>query len=81
MTKVCKLKKALYRLKQSPRAWFGKFTQMMKILGYKQWNGDHTLFYQHSTSGKVSILIVLVDDIIITGTYKGANAELEKHIA
>ena len=81
MTKVCKLNKALYELKQSPRAWVGKFTQTMKILGYKHYNGDHTLFYQHSTSGKVSILIVYVDDIIIIGTDKEANVKLEKHLA
>ena len=53
----------------------------MKILGYKQYHGDHTLFYQHSTSGKVSILIVYVDDIIITGTDTEANTTLEKHLA
>ena len=29
---VCKLKKALYGLKESPRAWFGRFTKSMKFL-------------------------------------------------
>ena len=28
--KMCRLKKSLYGLKQSPRAWFKKFTQSMK---------------------------------------------------
>ena len=42
--KVCKLKRALYGLKQSPKAWFGKFSNVMKLLGYRQCNGDHTLF-------------------------------------
>ena len=32
--KVCKLKKALYRLKQSLRVWFGRFTKAMKSMGY-----------------------------------------------
>ncbi|KAH9766022.1 hypothetical protein KPL70_002047 [Citrus sinensis] len=42
--KVCKLKKSLYGLKQSPRAWFGKFTKAMVHFGYNQSNSDHTLF-------------------------------------
>lgn len=42
--KVCRLKKSLYGLKQSPRAWFGRFTQSMKAFGYSQSNADHTLF-------------------------------------
>ena len=41
---VCQLKKALYEFKQSPRAWFGKFTDAMKRYRYKQSNSDHTLF-------------------------------------
>ena len=32
--KVCKLKKALYDLKQSPRAWFTLFNIVMKDFGY-----------------------------------------------
>lgn len=32
---ACRLKKALYRLKQSPRAWFGRFTKVMMSLGFK----------------------------------------------
>ena len=41
--KVCKLKNALYWLKQSPRAWFERFAKVMKEFGYKQSQDDHTL--------------------------------------
>ncbi|CAL2237530.1 unnamed protein product [Prunus armeniaca] len=41
------LRKALYRLKQSPRAWFGRFTMAMKNNGFKQCKSDHTLFLKH----------------------------------
>nr|KYP51612.1 Retrovirus-related Pol polyprotein from transposon TNT 1-94 [Cajanus cajan] len=50
-TTVCKLKKALYGLKQSPLAWFGRFTKVMISLGFKQSQGDHTLFVKHSKVG------------------------------
>ncbi|CAL9026722.1 unnamed protein product [Prunus brigantina] len=36
---VCKLRKSLYGLKQSPRAWFGRFAASMKKFGYVQ--NDH----------------------------------------
>ena len=73
--KVCRLKKALYGLKQSPRAWFGMFTQAMVSLGYRQSQGDHTLFIKHSQNGKISLLLVYVDDMIITD-----DDEIEKKI-
>ena len=64
---VCKLNKSLYGLKQSPRAWFEKFTQSMKKQGYIQGQADHTLFTKFSHDGKVVVLIVYVDDIVLTG--------------
>lgn len=65
--KVCKLKKSLYGLKQSPRASFSRFTQVVTSRGYSQGQADHTLFFKHSRNGKIAILIVYVDDIIMTG--------------
>ena len=63
---VCKLKKAMYRLKQSPRAWFGRFTKVMVGIRYKQSQGNQTLFMKHSVSRGVTILLVYVDDIRVT---------------
>ena len=40
---VCRLWKFLYGLKQSPRAWFGRFTTFMRKIGYRQRNSDQTL--------------------------------------
>jgi hypothetical protein len=64
--KVCKLKKSLYGLKQSPRAWFYRFRRAICGMGYTQCNGDHTVFYKHKES-RITILAVYVDDIVITG--------------
>lgn len=63
---VCRLQRALYGLKQSPRAWFGRFSMAMKKYGFQQSNSDHTLFLKHQ-KGKVTVLIIYVDDMIITG--------------
>ncbi|RDY07705.1 hypothetical protein CR513_08152, partial [Mucuna pruriens] len=38
--KVCRLKKALYGFKQSPQAWFGRFTQVTISIGYRQSQDD-----------------------------------------
>nr|AAO20078.1 putative polyprotein [Oryza sativa Japonica Group] len=64
--KVLRLKKSLYGLKQSPRAWFDRFRRAMCAMDYKQCNGDHTVFYHHS-GDHITILAVYVDDMIITG--------------
>ncbi|CAL2276208.1 unnamed protein product [Prunus armeniaca] len=47
---------ALYGLKQSPRAWFGRFTMAMKNNGFKQCNSDHTLLLKHRKGKEISQL-------------------------
>jgi len=77
---VCKLEKSLYGLKQSPRAWFGRFSQFMKKVGYRQSNSDHTLFLKHQ-QGKVTALIIYVDDMVITGDDTAEIDILKKQLA
>jgi len=79
--KVCKLKKSLYGLKQSPRAWFDKFTKAVKKFGYDQCQTDHTMFVKHSSTGKKAILIVYVDDIILTGDHDEEILKLKSFLA
>ncbi|CAN6709377.1 unnamed protein product [Malus baccata var. baccata] len=79
-TGVCRLRKSLYGLKQSPRAWFGRFTQVMRRIGYYQSHSDHTLFVKRG-SGKVTALIIYVDDMIITGDDSEEMMKLEQNLA
>ena len=64
---VCKLNKALYGLKQVTRAWFERFIKIMILIGYRQSQKNHILFIKHSTLGRVIVLIVYANDIIIIG--------------
>ena len=76
--KVCRLRKSLYGLKQSLRAWFERFTKVVKGYGFVQCQSDHTLFVKHFLEGKLAILIVYVDDIILTGNHEGKIDLLKK---
>ena len=49
--------------------------------GYKQIQGDHTLFIKHSISRGVTSLIVYVDDIIVTGNDEKKNNTLKRCLA
>ena len=65
--KVCSVRKLLYGLKQSPCAWFGKFSQAVEKFGLQKSKSDHSVFYRNSNSG-IILLVVYVDDIVITGS-------------
>lgn len=57
--KVCRLKEALYGLKQSPRVWFRRFRAAMITNEYKQCHRNHTLFVKRMDR-KVAALILCV---------------------
>ncbi|XP_073121790.1 uncharacterized protein [Henckelia pumila] len=78
---VCMLKKSLYGLKQSPRAWFERFTKFVRSQDYYQGQSDHTLYTKRSNSGKISVLIVYVDDIILTGDDIEETHRLKKSLS
>ncbi|KAL0544577.1 hypothetical protein IC582_019694 [Cucumis melo] len=53
--KVCRLRKSLYGLKQSPRARFGKFSQALVRFGMQKSTSDHYVFYRRSDNGISSL--------------------------
>lgn len=62
---VCKLHKAIYGLKQAPRAWFERLASTLVKLGFNTSKCDPSLFTLTS-NGHCVIILVYVDDIIIT---------------
>ena len=74
---VCKLRRSLYGHKQAPRFWFEKFRSTLLSFSFTQSQYDSSLFLHTSTSGIV-ILLVYVNDIIITGTDCGLITKLQQ---
>ncbi|GKA82599.1 zinc finger, CCHC-type containing protein [Tanacetum coccineum] len=67
--KVYKLTKALYGLRQAPRAWNVKLDQTLKSLDFKKCNLEQAVYTKRSKNSTL-IVGVYVDDLIITGTPK-----------
>ena len=65
---LCKLRRSLYGLKQSPRAWFNRFSLVVQDFDMIQSTTDHSVFYHHSSTRQCIYLVVYVNDIVITGS-------------
>ncbi|KAM0981521.1 hypothetical protein ACFX2A_014848 [Malus domestica] len=63
---VCKFHKAIYGIKQSPRACYAKLSSVLEEVGFSKSNVDSSLFICIGSLGKLVVLIY-VDDLIITG--------------
>ncbi|MCO5575183.1 hypothetical protein L7F22_028980 [Adiantum nelumboides] len=74
--KVCKCSKALYGLKQSPRAWYEKDDPHLVKRGFYNSSTESTLYVKRE--GDVLLIVILyVDDLLITGSNKRHNAEFK----
>ena len=77
---VCKLRRSLYGLKQSPRAWFRRFSSVVQEFGMLRSEADHSVFYHHNFSSQCIYLVVYVDDIVIKGSDQEGIQRLKQHL-
>ena len=76
---ICKLEKALYALRQALRAWFDKLKGALSSWEFKNSNSDTSLFFKRVES-KIVIMLIYVDDIIITRNDSQGIAEVIKDL-
>jgi transposase InsO family protein len=66
--KVYRLHKALYGLRQAPRAWNAKLDSSLLSLGFHRSSSEHGV-YTRTRGGRRLTVGVYVDDLIITGDH------------
>lgn len=64
---VCRLIKAIYGLKQSPRAWYGRIHTFFQVHNFTRSEHDHSLFINYE---KHIILLLYVDDLVVAAPTK-----------
>ena len=72
---MCKLKRALYGLKQSPRVWQQRATEALLSAGYTQCKNDPTIFFKCEGKNRI-ILLIYVDDILAGSTASPVGSRL-----
>uniref|UniRef100_A0A803PAZ4 Reverse transcriptase Ty1/copia-type domain-containing protein n=1 Tax=Cannabis sativa TaxID=3483 RepID=A0A803PAZ4_CANSA len=73
---VCKLNKSIYGLRQAPRLWYDQLRRTLVEWNFENSKADSSLFLK-KTSKYVIIVLIYVDDIIVTGSSSG---EIEKFV-
>jgi len=76
---VCRLRKAIYGLKKSSRAWLEKSSLVISDIGFARYHSDHSVFICHTKSGSV-ILAIYVGNILPTGRDSVSLAKTKKYL-
>jgi hypothetical protein len=74
--KVLRLRKALYGLRQAPRAWNLKLNDTLKKMDFFQSEHEHAM-YRRSHGDDILLVGVYVDDLVITGSSLAAVKEFK----
>ena len=73
---MCRLKKSLYGLKQTPKAWYAKIDGFLLSLSFVRCKSDPNV-YLKLIHGSLMIIVLYVDDLLITGSSKKDIASLK----
>lgn len=76
---VCKLKRSLYGLKQASRQWNTEFSAKLIHFGFQQSVFDHCMSTMTRDTSH-TLLLVYVDDIIITGSDIALLKQLKQYL-
>lgn len=68
-THVCRLKKAMYGLKQAPKTWYDKIDSFLMSLGFAK-SKEYSNLYHKVVDGRQVILLLYVDDQFLRGAEK-----------
>jgi hypothetical protein len=79
-TRVCRLNKSLYGLKQSPRQWYKKFDAFMVSINFSRSNFDSCVYIKKLDSGNFVYLLLYVDDILIASSNAGEIKRLKAEL-
>ena len=77
---MCKLWKAIYGLRQAPRAWYNELRTFLQATEFINSKCDVSLFVRRHSS-QTMYLLVYVDDIIITGSSSAQVQDFIKVLA
>uniref|UniRef100_A0A5S6QQI6 Reverse transcriptase Ty1/copia-type domain-containing protein n=1 Tax=Trichuris muris TaxID=70415 RepID=A0A5S6QQI6_TRIMR len=64
---VLRLKRSIYGLKQSARAWNKKATEVLTSLGFDRANADLCLYTRRESTGGTTYVLLYVDDLLVAG--------------
>ena len=67
--KLLRLAKALYGLRQAPRAWYSKLDESLIALGFRRSESEHAVYLRGSGARRL-VVGVYVDDLIIAGGHQ-----------
>ncbi|KAJ0828650.1 putative RNA-directed DNA polymerase [Helianthus annuus] len=76
---VYRLHKALYGLRQAPRAWNAKLDEVLKDLGFNRCVHEQAVYKVHDPNF-ILIVGVYVDDLIVTGSNEVKILEFKKRM-
>jgi hypothetical protein len=76
---ICKLDKAIYSLKQAPRAWYSKLSTWLCELGFVPSKSDTSLFI-YKKSCITMYMLIYVDGIILVSSSTEAITALMKDL-
>ena len=78
---VCRLKRSIYGLKQSPRCWNHTLDSKLKEMGFEQTASDPCLYVHANSEREMFVVAVYVDDIILGGKNESILCQVKQELS